>query len=207
MIWTWIDACVGFVAQHPSWALAVVFAAAIIEAVAVFGIIVPGTPILMAVTGAAAAAGQPMLPFLALAILGAVIGDFVSFWFGARYAATLRGMWPFSRWPEVMARADWFFERYGIASVALCRFVPVLRSTVSLVAGMAGMNRKRFVLANVSSAFVWAPAHIYPAQFAGLMLDALRAGDYFAVAIWGGFLAVCLVGAFILHRLVVARAR
>ncbi len=207
MIWSWIDSCIGFVGQHPSWALAVVFAAAIIEAVAVFGIIVPGTPILMAVTGAAAAAGQPMLPFLALSILGAVIGDFVSFWFGARYAATLRTMWPFSRWPAVMARADWFFDRYGIASVALCRFVPVLRSTVPLVAGMAGMNRTRFVLANVSSAFVWAPAHIYPAQFAGLMLDALREGNWFAVAIWGGFLAVCLLGAVILHRLVVARAR
>ena len=207
MIWSWVDAVIGLVAQHPSWALAIVFAAAIIEAVAVLGIIVPGTPILMAVTGAAAAAGQPMLPFLGLAIVGAVIGDFVSYSVGARYASTLRTVWPFSRWPELMSRADWFFDRYGVASVALCRFVPILRSTVPLVAGMAGMKRRRFLLANVASALVWAPAHVYPAQFAGLMLDALREGNWIAVSVWGGMLAVCCVGAYALHRLVAAKAR
>jgi len=207
MIWSWVDSVIGLVAQHPGWAMTVAFAGAIIEAVAVIGIIVPGTPILMAVTGAAAVAGQPMLPYLALAVVGAVIGDFLSFWFGARYAATLRAMWPFSRMPGIMARSDWFFDRYGIASVALCRFVPILRSTVPLVAGMAGMRRRRFVLANVASAFVWAPAHVYPAQFAGLTLEALRAGDWAALALWGGMLLCCVGGAFVLHRVVVVRAR
>ena len=207
MIWSWVDSVIGLVAQHPGWAMAIAFAGAIIEAVAVIGMIVPGTPILMAVTGAAAVAGQSMLPYLALAIVGAVIGDFLSFWFGARYASTLRLMWPFSRMPRIMARSDWFFDRYGVASVALCRFVPVLRSTVPLVAGMAGMRRRRFVLANVASAFVWAPAHVYPAQFAGMTLEALRAGDWVALSLWGGMLLCCAGGAWLLHRLVVVRAR
>ena len=70
-----------------------------------------------------------------------------------------------------MENAERFFDRYGIYSVALCRFVPVLRSTVPLVAGMAGMRQRRFVMANVASAFVWAPVHIYPAQLAGLSLE------------------------------------
>lgn len=187
--------------------MTIAFAGAIIEAVAVIGIIVPGTPILMAVTGAAAASGQPMLPYLILAVVGAVIGDFVSYWFGARYAATLRTMWPFSRRPELMDRADWFFEKYGTASVALCRFVPILRSTVPLVAGMAGMRPRRFLVANVASAFVWAPAHVYPAQFAGLMLEALRDGDWVAVSLWAGMLLCCGGGAWLLHRVVAVRAR
>ena len=38
----------------------------------------------MGVAGAAAAAGQPMVPFLVLAIIGAVIGDFLSYWVGHR---------------------------------------------------------------------------------------------------------------------------
>ena len=80
-MWSWINAIVDLVATYPTLALAVVFLAAIIEAVAVLGILIPGTPILMAVAGAAAMGGQPMLPFLALSVLGAVIGDFVSFWF------------------------------------------------------------------------------------------------------------------------------
>lgn len=207
MIWSWVDSIVGLVAQNPGWALAIAFAAAIIEAVAVLGILIPGTPILMAVAGAAAVAGQAMVPFLVLAIIGAVIGDFVSFWCGGRYKDRLRGMWPFSRKPHLMNQADWFFERYGTASVALCRFVPVLRSTVPLVAGMAGMRRRRFVVANVTSAFVWAPAHVYPAAIAGLSLEALRDGDWVAVGLWGGMLFICCGGVFLLHRTLGARIR
>ncbi|MGD0105143.1 MAG: DedA family protein, partial [Rhodopila sp.] len=151
-MWYCINTIVDLVALHPAGALGMVFLAAVIEAVAVVGILVPGTPILMAVAGAAAMAGQAMLPFLVLAIIGAVIGDFLSFWVGKRFSFRLRRVWPFSRRPTLMPNAERFFARYGLFSVALCRFVPVLRSTVPLVAGMAGMQRRRFVLANVASA-------------------------------------------------------
>src|SRR6202167_1765280 len=123
-MWSWIDTAVEFVALTPHAALGVVFLAAIIEAVAVLGILVPGTPILMAVAGAAAMAGQRMVPFLALSILGAVIGDFLSFWVGRRFRGRLYGLWPFSRWPTLMDDSQRFFDRYGLSSVALCRFVP-----------------------------------------------------------------------------------
>jgi undecaprenyl-diphosphatase len=188
-------------------ALGVVFLAAIIEAVAVLGILIPGTPILMAVTGAAAMAGQPMLPFLALSIVGAVIGDFLSFWLGRRFSARLRDVWPFSRRPGLMESAERFFDRYGVYSVALCRFVPVLRSTVPLVAGMAGMRRGRFLSGNVASAFVWAPVHIYPAALAGLSLGRWRDGDWRSGAFWGAILLAGCVGAWAVHRAVIARSR
>jgi membrane protein DedA with SNARE-associated domain len=204
-VWSWINAGVDLVSIHPVYALVVVFLAAIIEAVAVLGILIPGTPILMAVAGAAAMAGQPMLPFLILSIIGAVIGDFLSFWVGRRYSGRLRGVWPFSRRPALMNNAEHFFERYGIYSVALCRFVPVLRSTVPLVAGMAGMRQRRFVLANVTSAFVWAPAHIYPAQMAGLSLDRLQDGEWQSALLWGSALLAGVAAAWALHRLIMTR--
>ena len=206
-MWSWIDTVVRLVALNPHVALGVVFLAAVIEAVAVVGILVPGTPILMAVTGAAAMAGQPMAPFLVLAVAGAVIGDLTSFWAGWRFSERLRGVWPFSRRPALMDNAGQFFDRYGVYSVALCRFVPVLRSTVPLVAGMAGMRRVRFVVANVASAFIWAPVHIYPAQLAGLSLGRLREGDWQAAALWGGVLLAGCAGAWVIHRAVAARTR
>jgi membrane protein DedA with SNARE-associated domain len=206
-MWYCIDAVVDLVAVHPTAALAVVFLAAIIEAVAVLGILVPGTPILMGVAGAAAMAGQPMLPFLALSIIGAVIGDFLSFWVGKRFSVRLRGVWPFSRRPELMDNAARFFDLYGVYSVALCRFVPVLRSTVPLVAGMAGMRQRRFVIANVASAFIWAPVHIYPAQLAGLSLGRLRDGDWQSAGLWGSVLLTGCAAAWAIHRAVFARTR
>lgn len=206
-MWSWINAGVDLVAIYPAYALAAVFLAAIIEAVAVLGILIPGTPILMTVAGAAAMAGQPMMPFLALSIIGAVIGDFLSFWFGQRFSGRLRGIWPFASRPALMHNAERFFERHGTYSVALCRFVPVLRSTVPLVAGMAGMRQRRFVLANVSSALLWAPLHIYPAQMAGLSISRLQVGEWQSALTWGGILLVCLAAAWGLHRVVMTRLK
>ena len=206
-MWYCINTIVALVALHPAGALAVVFLAAIVEAVAVIGILIPGTPILMAVAGAAAMAGQAMLPFLVLSIIGAVIGDFLSFCVGKRFSSRLRSVWPFSRRPTLMENAVLFFDRYGTYSVALCRFVPVLRSTVPLVAGMAGMRQRRFVIANVASAFVWAPLHIYPAQLAGVSLGRLRDGDWQAAALWGAVLLAGCAAAWAVHRAVIVRTR
>lgn len=201
-MWDIIAQATDVVARHPGLATLVAFAAAIVEAVAVLGILIPGTPILMAVAGAAALAGVPMTPIMVVAILGAVIGDGISFWIGGRYCQRLRGAWPFASRPWLMSRAEAFFRRYGTMSVALCRFVPVLRSTVPLIAGMAGMRRDRFLLANVCSAFVWAPAHVLPAQFAGLSILGLQDGDWQSAALWGGVLLACSAGAVCLHRIV-----
>jgi membrane protein DedA with SNARE-associated domain len=126
---------------------------------------------------------------------------------GHRFRERLCCVWPFSRRPELMVNAGRFFENYGIYSVALCRFVPVLRSTVPLVAGMAAMRRRRFLLANVASAFVWAPLHIYPAQLAGVSIGRLRDGDWQSAAVWGAILLCGCAAALVLHRAVVARTR
>ena len=201
MIWNIVAQATDLVGQNPWLATLAAFAASIVEAVAVLGVLLPGTPVLMAVAGAAAMAGLPMSPILIAAILGAVIGDGLSYWVGWRYGVRLRGVWPFATRPWVMARAEGFFRRYGTMSVALCRFVPVLRSTVPLVAGMAGMRRQRFILANVGSAFVWAPAHVLPAQFAGVSILRLQGGDWGSATIWAAVLAACAVGAIVLHRL------
>ena len=204
-MWSLVNIAADTVALHPGLATLVAFAAAIVEAVAVLGILVPGTPILMAVAGAAALAGLSMTPILIVSIIGAVIGDFVSFYLGCRFNLRLRRVWPFRHRPALMGNAETFFGRYGVASVALCRFVPVLRSTVPLVAGMAGMPRQRFVLANAASALVWAPAHVYPAKLAGLSLGRLQDGDWQTAALWGAGLLACTAAGWLVHRTIMRR--
>jgi membrane protein DedA with SNARE-associated domain len=206
-VWSLINGAADLAAQYPVLAILIAFVASIIEAVAVLGILIPGTPILMAIAAAGAMAGLSMTPILIVAIIGAVIGDFLSYWLGHRFRFRLRGIWPFATRPALIGHAEAFFRHYGTASVAICRFVPVLRSTVPLVAGMAGMARSRFLLANVSSAFVWAPVHVVPAQFAGLSLVDLQAGDWQNAALWAVGLVLFASAGWLLHRRVVARAR
>jgi membrane protein DedA with SNARE-associated domain len=204
-MWSWINHATDLVAQHPDWALAGAFLAAIIEALAVVGSIIPGTFIVMGIAGAAAAAGQPMLPFLGVAVIGAVIGDYLSYWIGFHFRHSVRRWRPLARRPNIMGGADRFFERYGTASVALCRFLPVLRSTVPLVAGITGMPRRSFLMANVASAFVWAPAHVCPAQLAGLSFDRFREGDWQSAAWLGAAVMLCAIAVWIVHRTVTPR--
>ena len=199
--------CAGWVAQNPALTILVVFVAAFIEAAAVLGILIPGTPIVMGVAGAGALAGLHPAPVIAAAILGAVLGDFCSYWVGHRYNAQLRRLWPLATRPHLMESAERFFARHGTMSVAFCRLVPVLRSTVPLVAGMAGMDRRKFFVANVASAFVWAPAHVVPAQFAGLSLERALAGDWHTAAMFGAGLAAVCLAIYLVHRVASARMR
>ncbi|MBV9655173.1 MAG: DedA family protein [Acetobacteraceae bacterium] len=198
---SWFGQVVDLIGGDPWIATTVAFAAAVIEAVAILGMLIPGTYILMAVAGAVAMAGLPITPILIVSVLGAVIGDGISFWVGYRYRDRLAGMWPFRSRPELLATAHRFFARYGAMSVALCRFIPVLRSTVPLVAGMAGMPKGRFLLANIASALVWAPAHVLPAQFAGLSIERLREGDWRDAALLGLIVLGAAGALFALHRL------
>jgi undecaprenyl-diphosphatase len=206
-MWSWINALIDLVAQYPTWALAVAFVAAALEAVAVLGILLPGTPIVVGVAAAAAASGQSMTPYLVLVAIGAIIGDLLSFWIGHRYRDRMRRVWPLSRRPALMAQADRFFARWGVLSVIFCRFLPVLRSTVPMVAGMAGMCRKWFLIANVCSALLWAPAHVYPGQLAGMTIERLNQGDLRAAGLWGGALVAACIGLWLLHRRMAARLR
>ena len=52
-------------------------------------------------------------------------------------------------------RASGWFAKYGVWTVFFCRLVPILRSLVSIPAGMSHMNFGRFLLFTVSGTLIW----------------------------------------------------
>ncbi|WJY26645.1 MULTISPECIES: DedA family protein [Sporosarcina] len=52
-------------------------------------------------------------------------------------------------------RADAWFRKYGPWTVLLCRVIPLVRSLISIPAGMAGMNFPLFVILTAIGSFVW----------------------------------------------------
>jgi membrane-associated protein len=48
-----------------------------------------------------------------------------------------------------------FFERGGVRSVVLARFVPVVRTFLNPLAGIARMPARTFLLANVIGGLLW----------------------------------------------------
>ena len=113
-------------------------------------------------------------PLLIGCIIGATTGDAISYWLGRRYGHLVERVWPFTRHPELLTRGYAFFERHGGKSVFIGRFFGPLRAVVPLVAGISKMPATRFWIANVSSAFVWAPALLLPGALMALFVHALH---------------------------------
>jgi membrane protein DedA with SNARE-associated domain len=117
---------------HSDWAAVVMFVTAFGESFPVLGLLFPGTSVLIA-AGALLAAGT--LPILIGAVLGAVLGDAVSYWLGGRFGHTIARMWPFTRHPDLLPGGMRFFQRHGGKSVFVDRFFGPVRAVIPLAAG------------------------------------------------------------------------
>ncbi len=151
-----------FVQQHQALTPLVVFALAFGESLAVVSLFFPATVLMLAIGGVMEAAGIHFWPVWAAAAAGAVLGDSVSYWIGFRYKDEARQLWPLSRRPDLVARGEAFFHRFGVWSIALGRFFGPVRAVVPLIAGILAMRQLPFQVANVASALVWAFALLAP---------------------------------------------
>ena len=151
----------------PTLLLLIIAAIALVESLALVGLLVPGVVL---ITAAASLAGHQELALPAIvlaAFLGAVIGDWASFWLGYTQHDRVTRLWPLSRHPEWLARGARFFQRYGTLSVFFGRFVGPVRPMVPLIAGMLRMSPRAFTWANIASAALWAPAYVLPGYLLG----------------------------------------
>src|SRR5437660_5505867 len=109
------------------------------------GFFLPGDSMLV-VSGLFAAAGKLNVALVMLAFfLGSVIGDSTGYWTGRWMGKTLfnrESSWIFK--PSRVEKAHAFFEKYGVKTVVLARFVPIVRTFAPLVVGPAEMPYSRF---------------------------------------------------------------
>lgn len=160
--------------QYPNLVLLLVFLVAFSESLIIIGLIVPGA-ILMVIFGAMIALNVlSFWPAVFCAIAGAVAGDTLSYWLGHKYQHSLNAVWPLSRHPELIIRANSFFNKHGTKSIILSRFIGPLRPIIPAIAGMTGMRKEIFLTANISSAIVWAPLYLLPGILFGLSIDIAR---------------------------------
>lgn len=93
-----------------------------------------------------------LIPLVALA---AILGDNVGYWFGNKVGAPLleRNTRFFKH--QHLEQAREFYERHGVLAIVLARFIPIVRTFAPIVAGMAGMRYRLFVMYNIIGALVW----------------------------------------------------
>ena len=157
--------------QHPTLALFFVFLVAFSESLIILGLIVPGAVLMILFGALIAMDALEFWPTIFTAICGAIAGDSLSYWLGKRYQSKLHNIWPLSRHPELIVRANQFFKQHGVKSVILSRFVGPLRPVIPAIAGMSRMPVKIFLVTNISSAIFWAPLYLLPGILFGLSLE------------------------------------
>ena len=88
---------------------------------------------------------------------GNLVGSWLAYWAGARGGRPLVERW--GRYlllrPHELDRAHAWFERHGQGAVFFGRLLPVVRTFISLPAGVAGMDVRRFTLYTVLGCLPW----------------------------------------------------
>ena len=114
--------------------------------------------------------------FLNLVILGiiisiaGIIGNFVGYWFGKKSGPFLferKDTFLFKK--KYLFQAKEFYDKHGGGAIVMARFLPIVRTFAPIVAGIVGMEAKKFTLYNISGRIAW----VFSMLFAGFYLQEL----------------------------------
>jgi membrane-associated protein len=156
------------VEQYGVWIYAILFAIIFSETGFVVTPFLPGDSLLFVAGAVAATGGMNVHLLVALLIAAAVLGNSVNYavgrWLG-RHFFTNRG----SRWlnPAHLEKAHAFYEEHGGKAVVISRFLPIVRTYIPFVAGMAAMEPVRYTAFNVAGAVLWVGSLCYAGYFFG----------------------------------------
>jgi membrane protein DedA with SNARE-associated domain len=157
---SYVEPVLGFVRTNQAWLAPAVFVMAFLESLAFVSLLVPATAILGGIGLLIGAGDVPFwTPFFA-AVVGAFLGDWVSYEIGRHFKDDVKNMWPLNKQPELFERGEDFFRRYGAAGYFGGRFVGPLRAVFPLICGIAAMRPLVFQFTNALSAIAWAAVYL-----------------------------------------------
>ena len=132
---------------------------------------------------------------------GSLVGSLLAYGLGAwggRAAIDRWGRYLLLRPHEVDRAHDWF-ERRGEAVVFLGRLVPLIRAFVSLPAGVARMNLRKFTLFTLLGVIPWCLGLAYAGQTLGARWHSIE--KYFApLAVAAAIVLLALIAWWVLKR-------
>jgi membrane-associated protein len=136
--------------------LAIVFA----ECGLLLGFFLPGDTLLFT-AGLLIAKGSPVLPrsivlVCLLVSVAAVAGNLAGYWIGRQAGpAVFRRENSRLFRPEYVDRTTHFFAKYGGTSILLARFVPVVRTFITVMAGVGRMDLRLYATFSVVGGLLW----------------------------------------------------
>ena len=144
------------VANYGVWIYVILFCIIFSETGLVIFPFLPGDSLLFVAGAVAAIGGMNIGILMAVLIVAAVLGNSVNYSIGRVFGERIiaAGRLPFIK-PGAVTATQLFYEKHGGKAVVISRFMPLFRTFVPFVAGMAHMGYGRFSAFNVAGAVVW----------------------------------------------------
>ncbi|MEI6420074.1 MAG: VTT domain-containing protein [bacterium] len=155
------------------WGYVIAFLFAFTESLALIGGFIPGSTAVVILGFMSANGYLDPVVLSALVVLGAILGDSVSYWLGTK------GTHLFKEENKILKASHLeigknFFHKHGDKSIFLGRFIGVIRPMIPFAAGLARMKQSRFIFWNILSGIIWGVSHIYLGYFFGGALKAIE---------------------------------
>jgi len=147
---------VELVSSYGTFSYAILFAIIFCETGLVVTPILPGDSLLFAIGALSAKGALNFYTAALLLMLAAITGDSTNYWIGYFVGPKVFRS-ESSRWlnRKHLERTSEFYERYGVKTVIIARFMPIVRTFAPFVAGIGRMYYPRFLLFSVLGSFLW----------------------------------------------------
>ena len=141
-----------------------------IECALLVGVILPGDSLLF-IVGMLIASNfitTPLAVALSLMSICAIAGNLLGYWTGAKVGPKL-----FNRPDSKLFKTEYvvttqnFFEKHGSRAIVLARFVPIVRSVITGLAGVARMDYKTYATYSTIGGILWVCSMTLAGYFLG----------------------------------------
>jgi membrane-associated protein len=144
------------VSDYQTFSYAILFAIIFCETGLVVTPFLPGDSLLFAIGALSAKGTLNVYTAAFLLMLAAIIGDSTNYWIGYFVGPKVFRS-ESSRWfnRAHLERTNAFYEKYGVKTVIIARFMPIIRTFAPFVAGIGRMYYPRFLFFSVIGSFLW----------------------------------------------------
>jgi membrane-associated protein len=167
-----------------SGGLAIVCAIVFTETGLFFGFFLPGDSLLVT-AGILAAAGHVSLgAMLSLVTLCAILGDQLNYFVGRKAGQALYAR-PDSLFfkKKHLERAHAYYEKYGVKTIIIARFIPIVRTFCPAVAGAAGMTYRKYLTFDIVGGVLWVFSTVLGGFFLGRSVPNVKENLHIVIAV------------------------
>ncbi|NUU21071.1 MAG: DedA family protein [Streptomycetaceae bacterium] len=148
--------------------LIVVGLAVVTESALLFGLVLPGSTLLVTLGLATRLGEVPLAAAVPVAVAAAVLGGQLAYLRGRRNSGRTRIS---GRLHQTIERAEAMIARHGAWSIAIAQWIAGLRTFAPRLAGRAKVPYRVFGVTQIPIAAVWAAAFVSLGHFAGIALQ------------------------------------